>query len=367
MFASWLAFLIPAAYLSVHAPEAVARAMELALASMGLAPSASIVTAISYFVSGILFMLSAVLFSGYLSFGFAPQFNRSGVPMYLLALGTCGLCFLIYPFSAWVWGGPWRTHIPAGLYLLAAWLMYVLGAVRAKAGLDGRYVLFLRRFDSFADLSILPNLLRMTPRGVPVATLVSGTENEIGYWDPGKLMAYGLHNTGLFGGRPVFQRGSGDWEELVAKLLANATVVVMDLSDVSDAISKEMTRVAKAGKPAIVIAEGELPKDLKGLQQVQALRMAYRRDARDLAIRLAIVLAIVIAVAILVDLPAQIAAKYTDGKLWEGLFGAAIMLAVVASLAGGLLLRKGLSRQAKLDLRKAIGDPLRDATAGNGD
>ena len=366
MFASWLAFLIPAAYLSVHAPDAIARGMETALASLGYDLSAATITTIRYAVSAILFLLSAVLFSGYLSFGFAPQFNRSAVPMYLLALGTCGLCFLIYPFSAWVWGEPWRAHTPAGLFVFVAWLIYVLGAIRAKAGPGGRNVLFLRRFDSFADLSILPALLRMTPRGVPVATLVSGTENEIGYWDPGKLMAYGLHNTGVFGGRPVFQRGGADWETLVAKLLASATVVVMDLSDVSDAIAKEMTRVAKSGKPVIVIGEGTLPSDLKGLERLRALRLEYRRDARDLALRMALVLAIVLVIAILVDLPAQIAAKNADGKLWEGLFGVAVMLAVVTTYAGGLLLRKGLSRRAKLDLRAAIGDGLR-SPAGNGD
>lgn len=355
MFASWLSFLIPAAYISVHAPDAITHSVAgLMLAFDRPLPSTNLLTVIRSISTVGLLALGAVLFSGYLIYALSPPATGSRIPTYLLALGTCALCFLIYPFSAWVWGGVWRTNMANGSFLFFAWLLYLLFTVKTHAGLEKRYVLFLRRFDSFADLSILPNLLKLTPRGVPVATLVSGTENEIGYWDPVKLTAYGLHATGWYGGRPAFLRGGEQWEKVVSDLVDGASVIVLDKSDISLAIAQEMKAVARSERPLILISEGENRGDLGEQHNARSTRIAYHRDRRHLVVRIAIVLSIVAAVAYLVDLPDQIREKALQGDLWEGLFGAAIMLAFAAAVAGGLLLRKGLSRTTQVELREAL-------------
>jgi len=363
MFASWLSFLIPAAWISVHAPGAVATgAFELAIAldePRLLSPS------VLAFLQGLtvvtIFLTNAILFSGYLIFSFAPRAEGSRTSSYVLALVTCGVCMLIYPFSAWVWGGVWKSNMASGLFLLLAWFLYIVHCARIDGALAGRYVLFFRRFDSFADLSILPTLLRLTPRRTPLVMLVSGTENEIGYWDPVKLMSYGLHSNLPWGGRPVFLRGGEGWESVMKKLVSQAGIIVVDRTEKSEAMTKEMRTVAKSGRPAIVIAEkaDEREADRGVPEGDQVVPVNYERGRGQFVFRLGLVLAIVVAVALLVDLPGQIQEKYEQGELLAGLFGAAIMLGFVTAISGGLLLRRGLSRGARGKIAAAMKEGLK--------
>ncbi|MEM7217059.1 MAG: hypothetical protein AAF515_01750 [Pseudomonadota bacterium] len=355
LIGSWLVFLVPTAYISVHGPDAVEQAAATLWLYVDQPPPAE---SVLQFVRGVstvsVFVLFAVLFSGYLLYSFPLPARSSRVPTYVLALATCALCFLLYPFSAWVWGGVWRFNWPNGLFVFFAWLLYLFSTTTTRIRMNKGYVLFLRRFDSFADLSVLPHLLRLTPRGLPIATLVSSMENETGYWDPLKLTTYGLHATGWYGGRPAFIRGGANWESTVSDLVARASAIVLDKSDVSAAIAKELRTVARSDRPVILIAESDADAPSTDTSGVQGTEIVYRRDRRHLFVRSLMVLLIVIAMAALVDLPDQIRDKHLEGVLWEGLVGGAIMLALVAALAGGLLLRKGLSASTQRELRAAL-------------
>ena len=360
IFASWLVFLIPAAYLCVHGADTIAAVLNwLAFAiDRPLPPTGEkfVVT-----VSAVLVVFCAVLYSGYLLFTFVPPAEGSPVLTLFGALIACAVSMLVFPFSAWVWGGVWETRMVAGVFPLLGWMLYTICVLRTEAALKRPYVLFFRRFDSFADLSILPALLRLTPRRTPVAMLVSGDENEIGYWDPVRLMAYGLHANLPWGGRPVFLRGGEHWERAMQSLLDRSSVVVFDQTEKSEAMTKEARAVAAAGLPLILLAENATERADNASGPVEEI--PYQRDRYALALRIAAVVAIVGFAAWLVELPQQISDKAAQGELIGGLFGAAVMLFFYSAIAGGLLLRKGLSPDARRRTARALRTFLREADA----
>ena len=343
----------------MHSPDAISHGITSLALALGVPvhPEGSVVAFFRGLTVATTFVIGAILFSGYLLFGFAPPANGQRITTYIFALITCVLCSLVYPFSAWVWGGVWVSNMANGLFLVSGWVLYVIHCARIDSALAKRYVLFFRRFDSFSDLSILPSLLRLSPRRVPVVMLVSGNENEIGYWDPVKLMSFGLHTNLPWGGRPIFLRGGQLWESAMKSLVARAGVVILDQTEKSDAMMKELNTVAKSDRPLILISETADVNDHESvaLGAARATPIYYHRDRRQLAVRAALVLAIVALVAFLTDLPGQILAKREQGELWGGLFGAAVMLGFVAAITGGLLLRRGLSR----DTRKRIAEAIR--------
>ena len=365
IFASWLSFLIPASYACVHGPDVVADGFLSVAALLGwpLPMDATLVIFVQN-VSGIFLVItSGVLFSGYLLFTFAPPAKASRALTYVAAFATCTLCALLFPFSAWVWGGVWEKRMAAGLFTWVAWLLYFWRCVGSGRALRRHYVLFFRRFDSFADLSILPSLLRLTPRGVPVVMLVSGDENEIGYWDPFKLMTYGVHANISWGGRPLFLRGGQHWERVMESLVDRSAVVVLDQTETSDAMNKEIDAVTQAGRPLILLVEADKPPDRESDKRTGGgnIEIAYHRDRRAFALRAALVVLIVAITVYLVELPSQLQEKAAQGRLWGGFFGAAIMLGFVAAVSGGLLLRRGLSRRFRRDFAEALRSHLDDS------
>ena len=356
IFASWLAFLVPAAYLCVHGPDAIAYG--LYWLGHAIDQPLSLGDGFVVAVSAALVLLCAILFSGYLLFTFVPPAEGSPGWTVIGALLASGVSALIFPFNAWVWGGAWEARMAVGVFPFFGWLLYAVRIVRIEAALRRPYVLFFRRFDSFADLSILPALMRLTPRRTPVAMLVSGNENEIGYWDPVRLMAYGLHANLPWGGRPVFLRGGEHWERAMQSLLDRASVVVFDQTEKSEAMTKEATAVAAAGRPLILLAENATEKTDNAGSPLEEI--PYHRDRYALWLRIAAVIAIVAFAAWLVELPQQLRDKAAQDDLLGGLFGAAIMLFFYSAIAGGLLLRKGLSRKARRQTARALRQFLRE-------
>ena len=369
IFASWLAFLIPAAYISVHGPDILVDGLLRLTYLLGppFLMDDTLVLLVRRVSSILLVLTNAVLFSGYLLYSFAPPAEGSRAGTYVVAFAVCTFCALLFPFSAWVWGGVWETRMTAGLFTWLAWLQYV----RRSADLDGAlrrpFVLFFRRFDSFADLSILPSLLRLSPSGAPVVMLVSGTENEIGYWDPFKLMTYGLRAAVPWGGRPVFLNGGTNWEDVMKSLVDRSALVVLDQTEKSDAMNKEIQTVMQAGRPTILLSEASERSsgDSVGDGDGSDIEIAYRRGRGALAVRAALLALIVATTIYLVELPRQLQEKAAMGEFWSGLFGAAIMLGFVSAIFGGLLLRRSLTARSSRELTETIRMRLADSTQGD--
>ena len=125
MLASWLAFLIPAAYACVHGPDLLADVFVRLADLSGQPVSAEGVFVVRAAGSVLLGLASAVLFSGYLLYTFAPPAIGSSAATCFGALGACVVSACLFPFAAWIWGGVWETRVGAGLFTGLAWLLYL--------------------------------------------------------------------------------------------------------------------------------------------------------------------------------------------------------------------------------------------------
>ena len=112
-----------------------------------------------------------------------------------------------------------------------------LGARRAS---QGPSVLFLRRFSTFSDRVVVGLILRVVPRHVRVILLASPTGGP-GDWDPVVVAFSGLRLLRPWRNLPLFAAtDSQRWEADVARLIASATLVVVDVSDLSPSVAREL-------------------------------------------------------------------------------------------------------------------------------
>lgn len=109
---------------------------------------------------------------------------------------------------------------------------------------DRRYIVFLRRFDRYADRVLLGPVLNALPGGLSAAFLIS-RRNRLVTWDPWVSLLNGRIWQNPATGLPCYFISKDEtWEDNVQKLLIRATAVVMDVSDPSDSIRHELCLVA---------------------------------------------------------------------------------------------------------------------------
>jgi len=105
---------------------------------------------------------------------------------------------------------------------------------------SSQYVLFLRKFTGFADRSILLELLRSVPHGVPLL-LVGGPARDPAAWDPLLLCFAGLRLRAAVSTVPIFiSTTDKTWQEDVAALAASARCVVIDATQASPSMAWEI-------------------------------------------------------------------------------------------------------------------------------
>src|SRR3954471_15909021 len=115
-----------------------------------------------------------------------------------------------------------------------------------RGPLPGRYVLFLRRFQSFSDQEVVASVFRAS-RHVPVAFLLS-PERRLGNWDPIVVCIAGLQWLRPLRTVPWFMSARDeDWESRVAALIGGAAAVVVDGTEHSTSISREVDLVRASG------------------------------------------------------------------------------------------------------------------------
>jgi hypothetical protein len=71
----------------------------------------------------------------------------------------------------------WGTVL-VGIVGLFGWAHY-----RAKRALNRPFALFLHRFSTFADRSLIVDVIKSVPRDVPVV-LIASRDDHAGNWDP---------------------------------------------------------------------------------------------------------------------------------------------------------------------------------------
>lgn len=136
--------------------------------------------------------------------------------------------------------------------------------------LTGQFILYLRRFSGFADRTIISEVLKAAPAGVPVVFIAS-PQNQPRNWDPFVWAFSGLRLRHPVVSVPVQLRTPDeDWESVIARLIANAGIVVIDRTESSDSVAKEIRLVGQHASPERTIWLVDLSKARSNVGQSTA-------------------------------------------------------------------------------------------------
>lgn len=137
---------------------------------------------------------------------------------------------------------------------------------RPLSFIDSNYVLFLRKFGSYADRCVVPVVMEAVPTGTPLIYAVTD-EGEAQTWDPVTIGFAGLRGerSGFRDflarlrapSRPRFvQTNQANWEMDISNLISYAAVIIVDVSEASAGIGQELSFVlaTKSAERTILIA-----------------------------------------------------------------------------------------------------------------
>lgn len=145
------------------------------------------------------------------------------------ALLGAGITVLLYP------------HILAMIIVPAV----ILLKRHATSWRDPRFgsVLFLRRFDGRGDSAALAALYHASPKRVPVLFLLA-PRGGWRVWDPYLLGLGSIRLPNIWKGTPFFLRSSQTWEDDVERCVSLASAIVMDTTEITAGVRREMDLIA---------------------------------------------------------------------------------------------------------------------------
>lgn len=110
------------------------------------------------------------------------------------------------------------------------------------------FVLFLRKFGTNADYTLISSLLRATPIGMPVVSLV-GENDKLKTWDPLLLGFSGLNLLHPFDSSPIFIKARNEeWQKYIEPLITNSSLIVIDTSESTPSLKEEVRMIQATGK-----------------------------------------------------------------------------------------------------------------------
>ena len=140
------------------------------------------------------------------------------------------------------------TAIPPSIWAVGAlgplWRRYA----RVDAVLRAPFVLFLRRFSTFSDRAVVSLVLREVRSGTPVVFLTA-THSQARDWNPfvvgfsGLKMRHPLRSTPM-----VLRVPDAEWRTAAARLIDSATTIVLDISELSDAMRTETQMIGERAR-----------------------------------------------------------------------------------------------------------------------
>jgi len=133
------------------------------------------------------------------------------------------------------------------LFAIGATLPFLLRHLKPLGFRRRPFVLFLRRFSTFSDRSVMNELLRRCPRGKPVVFLVP-TGSAARDWNPFQIGFAGLRLLSPFRSLPVAVSATdASWKAAAKELVAAAETIVLDGSFGSDSIAYEIDMLQTLG------------------------------------------------------------------------------------------------------------------------
>lgn len=306
----------------------------IAWASAALAP-----------ISAVSILLLRVLGERYFGARAFPLDLSSG-----MILGTCCSASWFVMVAAGLWRASW-VHAHPTYYL------------------DGKFLLYLRRFSSFADRTVVAEVLRAAPEGVPVVFIAS-PRGQVRNWDPFVWAFAGLRLRRPLRRLPVQLRTSDEgWEQAIGRLISKASGVVFDLTESSASIEKEKRLVTQGKHPegAIwLVGRGSRSSDdlakTTGVLIDRGRVVAYRRRWAPFSLAAKISLFVFVGYFLF----NIIVVFWAKNQINAASVVAAVVL-MSAWLIGGTLLvsRPSIDREARRRLQRLVRGVLRSHAGGS--
>lgn len=172
----------------------------------------------------------------------------------------------------------WMTYLVAGLSVILhgriagsvllfvlSWHSRMLILSRARQDIGKGFVLFLRRFNSFADKSIIDSLLKCVPRGWPALFLVS-PKDAAATWDPYVVGLAGLTFTRPLENTPqILSAPLDNWKNIMLTLITESKCIVIDATERSESMDYELNSIIDAGqqKKTVLLIDASMQPNMR--------------------------------------------------------------------------------------------------------
>jgi hypothetical protein len=247
----------------------------------------------------------------------------------------------------------------------------ILRHPKPRAFLYRPFVLFLRRFSTFADRTVVALILRQAKAGVPVVFLTP-TRSRPKDWDPFLVGFAGLRLLHPLRSVPMVLRArDDDWQRTADELIDRAQTILVDISEGSGALGTEAEMIDKSRRWSDAVCLRNTASTLgSGQDRVGAFGNArcidYSKSWSQALPRLAISFAIVTLTALLIAMFAvsggSILLDIALSKIGVRndtvfdvilLFVLSLVFAAIA-LTYSIFWRPAVSRSAKIELSRVL-------------
>jgi len=273
--------------------------------------------------------------------------------------------------SVLILAGAAESMLFAVLWAIGAVGPLILRHPKPRAFLYRPFVLFLRRFSTFADRTVVALILRQSRAGVPVVFLTP-THSRPRDWDPFLVGFAGLRLLHPLRSVPMVLRArDDDWQPVADELIDRAQTILVDISEGSAALGTEAEMIDKARRWSHTVclrntacspgsAQGLL--DAFGNARCIDYSKSWRRALPKLAISLAIVLLTAVLIAgftvfggsmlLFIALSKIRVSSEVSNTIFELILG--LVFVVVALMSYSIFWRPAVSRGAKIELSRVL-------------
>jgi hypothetical protein len=307
-----------------------------------------------------------------------PLDRTKGRPLIIIALSVCAPLigmFILVMFLILI--GPDFANLrdldedsrfaglAGGIFFIILWVIGAVGPLilrhgRPRAFLHRPFVLFLRRFSTFSDRTLVALILRQAKAGVPVVFLTP-TRSRPKDWNPFLVGFAGLKLRHPLRSVPMVLRARDDnWQRAADELILRAQTILVDASGESAALQAEAEMIEKAERWSDTVhLRYSAPTSGTDRELVGAFENArcieYSKSWRRALPRLAVSLPIVLFVAFF---PTLFVAFFAMELLFVSvkwfLLVIGLVLVVVALISYTIFWGPAVNREAKIELRRVL-------------
>jgi hypothetical protein len=177
-------------------------------------------------------------------------FSKYFMARFLIIVGSASLVAFIGVID-----NPRQWLFPFIIFMTSLVFCLYLRYYAVMFNMEGR-ILYLRRFGSFSDRSVVNTVLRLASRSARGLMYLIPSDEPVANWDPwitvygGLKIIYPYETTPLY-----FESSNRNWVQNVRRLINLSGCIIIDISELSSSILQELKLVSEVGvsKRTIII------------------------------------------------------------------------------------------------------------------